>query len=523
MTSDTQPAGPRHVRSTRESTITARTPGGAGLASSVTTTGAVVFVVATIAVHLFRMDLNPLRDPVSLYALGEGGWLQSVALIAVGLAGLSVVGSSGGLSVFGRTSLALWAAGSLAAAAFRMDAPGVPATTAGAVHEWTGLNFVLGVVAALLFARTLRRAGRRDIWAWRARVSAWLLTASGISLVVFMGALRGLEVGGLAQRVYWLVFLAWLISVQMAVAAGPDPGIDRPLAGHGRSGELSVSIRPPVRQPPRPPSLLQRHPVLIFFALNYAVSWALWAPLAVLRGDLPAALGFVLLLLGSLVPSTVAIVLVGVLHGGAGVRRLLGRLLLWRVGYRWWLVVLVVPILVPCAIAVSLLFGGRYPAVELGIPMVLSMFVFSIFPGSALGEEIGWRGFVLPHLQARHSALGASIVLGVVWGMWHLPLWLTGAASHPLGLFPAFVVAVVASSVLYTWLYNNTRGSLLIVVLFHATTNLPLSLFPDALVSGAVPPLLIFAAMMVITAAVVAVASGPANLSRHHRRLVADH
>jgi hypothetical protein len=104
--------------------------------------------------------------------------------------------------------------------------------------------------------------------------------------------------------------------------------------------------------------------------------------------------------------------------------------------------------------------------------------------------------------------------------MWHLPLWLTGTASHPLGLFPAFGIAVVASSVLYTWIYNSTGGSLLIVVLFRAATNMPLSVYPYALVNGAVPPFLIFVGLMVVTAAGVAVVCGPVHLSRRQRRLV---
>jgi len=101
-------------------------------------------------------------------------------------------------------------------------------------------------------------------------------------------------------------------------------------------------------------------------------------------------------------------------------------------------------------------------------------------------------------------------------------LWLTGSASHPLGLYPAFVIAVIASSVLYTWIYNNTRGSLLIIVLFHATTNLPLSLYSAALLDGAAPTFLIYGALMVMTAATVVAVAGPVDLSRRHRRLAAD-
>ena len=277
-----------------------------------------------------------------------------------------------------------------------------------------------------------------------------------------------------------------------------------------------MSIRPADPHPTTATGVVTRHPLLTFFALTYAVSWSLWIPRAVLREDLPGALSFIMMLLGSLVPSAVAILLVAVTQGRGGVRALLRRLIQWRVGARWYLVVLAVPLLVPCA----LLIGGSFPAAELAVPMVLSTFLFSIFPGSALGEEIGWRGLALPHLQARHSALAASIALGPVWALWHLPLWLTGAAGHPLGLYPAFAVAVVAMSVLYTWIYNSTRGSLLIVVLFHATTNLPVSVFAESLIGGTVPAFLIYVALLVVTTAVVVVVSGPAHLSRRHHKLV---
>ena len=94
------------------------------MAAGLTGVGVVVFIVATIVAHLARTDLNPLVEPVSLYCLGDTGWIMTVAKVAVGLAGLSVLASSRGLSIAGRVSLALWAAMSLAATAFPMDAPG---------------------------------------------------------------------------------------------------------------------------------------------------------------------------------------------------------------------------------------------------------------------------------------------------------------------------------------------------------------------------------------------------------------
>ena len=139
--------------------------------------------------------------------------------------------------------------------------------------------------------------------------------------------------------------------------------------------------------------------------------------------------------------------LVAIIRGRRGVRSLLGRLIKWRVGVRWYAVVLILPLLAPLGLGVSILLGGRAPTVDSSVIAVLIGFVFSIFPGSALGEELGWRGFALPHLQDGHSALAATLILGPLWGCYHLPLWLTGNESHPIILFPAFVLSTIALSV----------------------------------------------------------------------------
>jgi CAAX protease family protein len=282
-----------------------------------------------------------------------------------------------------------------------------------------------------------------------------------------------------------------------------------------------MSTRPPAKAKSRLASLIQQNPLASFFVLAYAISWILWLPLVVSRDDSPTGWGFVLLLLGSLVPSTVAIVLVAVLHGRAGVRKLLRRLLIWRVDVRWWVAVVVLSTLALGAVGLSVLLGGDAPDVTVTIPGAVILFLFSIFPGSAGGEEIGWRGFALPHLQAVRSALGASVVLGVVWGVWHLPLYLTGADIRPLGLFAPWVLITVAASVIYTWIYNGTGGSLLIVVLFHAASNLLLTVFlVDPFEDQLTRPFLIYVALMILAASVV-VAAGPATLSRTRAKQVA--
>jgi membrane protease YdiL (CAAX protease family) len=222
------------------------------------------------------------------------------------------------------------------------------------------------------------------------------------------------------------------------------------------------------------------------------------------------------------VPSTVAIVLVAVVHGKAGVRKLLRRLLMWRVGVGWWVALVLLSTLALVAVGLSVLFGGDTPDIDVTIPGAVILFLFAIFPGSAGGEEIGWRGFALPHLQADRSALGASVVLGVVWGVWHLPLYLTGADIRPLSLFAPWVLIAVGASVIYTWMYNGTGGSLLIVVLFHAASNFFLTVFlVDPFEDQLTRPFLIYVALTILAAAVVVAATGPATLSRTRAKQVA--
>src|SRR5215218_11228303 len=229
-------------------------------------------------------------------------------------------------------------------------------------------------------------------------------------------------------------------------------------------------------------SLVRRHPLITFFVLTYALAWILWLPLVVLQDTIPAVPGLVLVLLGSNVPSLLAIVLTALLLGRGALRKLLGRLLIWRVNPLWYLVVVLGPAaLAGGVVALNTLLGG--PALSLGMPLlgVAVFLAFSIFPGSALGEEIGWRGYALPRLQAGRSALSASLLLAPIWALWHLPLWLTGDPVKTPTFYAAFVVSAFALSVILTWVYNSTGGSLLMVVLLHATVNLPQTLAIDDL------------------------------------------
>jgi uncharacterized protein len=270
-------------------------------------------------------------------------------------------------------------------------------------------------------------------------------------------------------------------------------------------------------------SLVRRHPLIAFFVLAYALAWIIESPLVFLRDTITASdpPGLFLVILASNVPSVVAIVLTAIVLGRGALRKLLGRLLIWRVNPLWYLGVVLGPVALVggTTIALNTLMGG--PALSLGIPSLLGlvlMLAFMIFPGSALGEEIGWRGYALPRLQTRMSALSASLILAPIWALWHLPLWLTGAPGRTPLIYAGFVVSAFGLSVLLTWVYNSTGGSLLLVVLLHATINLPITLLYDALGSRVTVAVLLYFGLIVVAAIVVVIVAGPAHLSRKRHK-----
>jgi membrane protease YdiL (CAAX protease family) len=266
-------------------------------------------------------------------------------------------------------------------------------------------------------------------------------------------------------------------------------------------------------------SLVKRHPIIAFFVLAYALAWIIESPLVFLTDSVTGTQGLILTILSANVPSVVAIGLTAIVFGRGALRKLLGRLLIWRVNPLWYLGVVLGPVaLVAGMVGLNTLLGG--PALSLGMPLVsvAIFFAFSIFPGSALGEEIGWRGYVLPRLQSRMSALSAALLIAPIWALWHLPLWLDGAPGHTPLIYVGFVLSVFALSILLTWVYNSTGGSLLLVVLAHATFNLPITILYGALGGRVTVPVLLYFGLMAVAAIVVVIVAGPAHLSRKHRK-----
>jgi len=175
----------------------------------------------------------------------------------------------------------------------------------------------------------------------------------------------------------------------------------------------------------------------------------------------------------------IAALLAAALTGGRGALRELGsRLVRWRVGWQWYVVVILGPAVFSLAVAgVYTLFGGSWaeaapPAILAGPLLLLPLFLAILTLTDGLGEELAWRGFALPRLLTRYNALVASVVLGVIWALWHLPLlWTQGNGMFHLPVW-LLLLDLTAKSILFTWVFLHTRGSVLIAMLFHGATNL---------------------------------------------------
>jgi hypothetical protein len=150
------------------------------------------------------------------------------------------------------------------------------------------------------------------------------------------------------------------------------------------------------------PTVLGRHPVATFFALTYVVAWAFWVPLVIMQDRAAPAIDLVLRILGSATPSVLAIILVARLQGRGEVRRLLRRLLAGRVNIGWYAAIIAITALAVVAVWVSTWFGAPAPVVAVTMSAVVVTFLFSIFPGSALGEELA--GAVSPCHDYRPGA-----------------------------------------------------------------------------------------------------------------------
>jgi len=276
---------------------------------------------------------------------------------------------------------------------------------------------------------------------------------------------------------------------------------------------------------------IRSHRVASFFLLAYAISWSLDASVLVLGMEPSWTRWIVSGFLSALGPAIAAGVVLSV--SGESLRGWLGRVVRWRVHPKWYAAAVGIPAIVALGSgAVLQLLGGpvdfasfAFDPVSLGIGILL---------GTTIGggqEELGWRGFAQPELQEQYGGLRAAVIVGVLWGGWHLPLFFDPTAIHsqwPPSSQLAYFVGIVAFSILLAWVYNGSRGSILLAMLMHGTENAAGGLVPldpeRAIVEGvpdwvALAPMNVSHAVLVwLLALVVLGVTGTGLLARREMR-----
>jgi uncharacterized protein len=255
--------------------------------------------------------------------------------------------------------------------------------------------------------------------------------------------------------------------------------------------------------------VLARYPLTFYFLLAYAGTWVVTVPFALSAngvGFLPfgvpdGSVIFVSAVWVFLGPTLAAFIVTGTTEGRAGIRSLMHRYALWRVGLRWYLVVLLGPPVI--ILLATIVLPGALASFQTLAPLqpllLLVSFPIVLIFGGALFEEGGWRGFALPRLQRLHGPLVGSLILAPLWACWHLPLfWVRVWGTPPTILnMVLFLASVIFMTIVFTWVFNNTKGSILLAILLHTSFDAfvgPVGLlFPAPVVTdygGAVPLLI---------------------------------
>lgn len=219
-------------------------------------------------------------------------------------------------------------------------------------------------------------------------------------------------------------------------------------------------------------SWITEHRLASFLLVTYAFTWTVQGAIS-LAGLEASWTQSILIGFGAFGPPVGAAVVVWA--SGGSLRAWIGQLFKWRIGARWWALAVGVPlVLLAIGSALFIVAGGP---VDFGSFPFPGIYLFAMAWGIVWGggqEELGWRGFMLPVLQERYSALVSSVFVGIAWAGWHLPLFLNANTTHggwPLSQQVIWLVTILAGSILWTWMYNGTGGSVLAVAVFHAGIN----------------------------------------------------
>lgn len=216
-----------------------------------------------------------------------------------------------------------------------------------------------------------------------------------------------------------------------------------------------------------------RYPLIAFFSMAFLFSWIAVLPL-LLNPALPVE---PFQILGAFAgPTFSALIITAVLEGRKGIAGFFKRYIQWRVGPVWWLFVLFGILLSLNTVATLFVGLSVWREFFQGLGVILPTYLLTLLVGVILGplwEEPGWRGFALPRLQEQFGPVPGTLLLGTLWALWHLPGYLGGWMA--VGILPLFISSL-AFSIVATWVYNNTQGSILLMILLHSSSNAAISM-----------------------------------------------
>ncbi|MCM1986894.1 type II CAAX endopeptidase family protein [Methanococcoides seepicolus] len=274
-------------------------------------------------------------------------------------------------------------------------------------------------------------------------------------------------------------------------------------------------------------NFVKKNPAISMYVLASILGVGMLSP--IIAGVVPK--DSIVLLIAAYSASLTGVILTMIASGKAGLRKMFDRLRIWRVGIGWWAFALfaLVPMYLGGMVLGNLFIGSSLDLSHVPpLYMFIPLFIMKFLVDAGFGEELGWRGFLLPRIQARHNALVSSIIVGIVWGLWHLPFFIIDLDFPPYyelgqayGVIPSLIGYIIFFmipwTILYTWVYNNTKGSLLLAFVFHSSQAW-FGLFLDT--DNLIGPYLGYTVIITIIAIVVVWVYGAKNLSRNNERII---
>lgn len=227
--------------------------------------------------------------------------------------------------------------------------------------------------------------------------------------------------------------------------------------------------------------------LLLYFLIAFTFSWIFWIPQSLISNSLLSVPSIIAdFLLGPFNPAAFgplisAFSLTYLNEGAKGIKDLLKRGVDYKFKKVWFIpILLLFPALTGGALLLAIISGEAMPSLSvLSDPLLIAIgFVYIFFLGGPFQEEWGWRGYALDRLQAKWNALASSLMLGIAWGLWHLPLFFISGTIQSQTPIWGFVILIICGTILFTWVYNNTGGSILAAMLFHTMNNLSFFMFP---------------------------------------------